>query len=358
MLSSEVCLLAASSRQHVRRRYSFLRVQRSVFLAFLTTLISLPVAAVDEARLVDLEPEIMAAYEAGFASTYQSPDGISIAYSYFDSAKASSCLLVLTGRTEMRRKYAEFIYDLQQRDYCVFIKDWRGQGSSERLLSDSQKGHVTDYRLYKDDLHEFVETIIRPELKGRRLLALAHSMGANVLSLYAAEHPDAFAKIVFSAPMLDIPTAGIPQRILWMALRAMEFLGFGGAYVPTHGPYDPNEANYVSSSETRRQLELDLKQRYAQELVAGATVSWARASLEATWAMKQVADQITTPVLMLQAGKDEIVLSEGQDIVCSRAQNCRKEFFAQAKHEILMETDPIRNRALKLIFAFFEGDAG
>ena len=336
-----------------------MRYRIPAFYFILSLLIVTPIPsdiafAVDENDLLDRIDEINQVYESGVHGVFQAEDGIHLHYSYFDSETAQACIVVLPGRTEMRRKYAEFIFDLLQKDYCIFIKDWRGQGQSERLLNDSEKGHITDYQVYINDLDQFLGEVVRPLLNGRPLYGLAHSMGANILSLYAAEEPEAFDKIVFSAPMLDIPTAGIPQRLLWLVLRGLEILGFGDSYVMTHGPFNPDEKNYVTTSRVRRQVEMAMKKKNRQEVVAGATNSWVRASFEATWAMKDRARDIRVPVLMLQAGRDEVVLSEGQDYVCASAKNCRKEVFPEAKHEILMEVDSVRQRALAMIFGFFK----
>ena len=54
---------------------------------------------------------------------------------------------------------------------------------------------------------------------------------------------------------------------------------------------------------------------------------------------------------MLQAGQDTFVRSRRQNKVC-KLKNCRKVRFEDAKHEILMESDEIRNDALKEIIDF------
>jgi lysophospholipase len=73
--------------------------------------------------------------------------------------------------------------------------------------------------------------------------------------------------------------------------------------------------------------------------------------------MKERAGALATPILMLQAGKDEVVEVEGQNIVCSKAQKCRKIVFDSSRHEILNEKDSIRNQALQHILQFITSPA-
>jgi alpha-beta hydrolase superfamily lysophospholipase len=61
---------------------------------------------------------------------------------------------------------------------------------------------------------------------------------------------------------------------------------------------------------------------------------------------------IPVPVLLFQAGADQLVMPDGQDAFCAGAPNCRLEYFPDAGHEILMERDDIRNRALDLVRGF------
>jgi lysophospholipase len=62
---------------------------------------------------------------------------------------------------------------------------------------------------------------------------------------------------------------------------------------------------------------------------------------------------IDIPILLLQAGKDLIVKPARQNAFCSLSKSCQVIHFPDAKHEILMESDIIRNEALTHIMSFF-----
>ena len=59
-------------------------------------------------------------------------------------------------------------------------------------------------------------------------------------------------------------------------------------------------------------------------------------------------------MLLLQAGNDTLVENRGQDQVCADAKYCEKLHFPTARHEILLENDAIRNRAIDSIKSFFD----
>jgi lysophospholipase len=328
-----------------------MRLAAVVLVALGCALLSQPSQAVPEDELLDRLAELKTFYAQGESGFFQHPEGLKVHYRVFRHPEERLRLVVLPGRTEPVRKYDELSYDLFQHGISLFLLDWPGQGRSDRYLADSTKGHVEDYESYLQALEIFMADVVG-EASARPVVALAHSMGANVLSLYLVEHPRGFNRAVISSPMLDIPSYGMPDRMAWGLLKLWEWLGRGESYVFTHGPYDEAEPNYVSSSEVRWSREQRRKKHYPELLIAGATMSWVRASYEATWQMRRDAEKLMIPLLMLQAGEDVIVETEGQDHVCRHAQNCRKVEFPTAGHEILQETDPIRDRALQHIFEF------
>ncbi|MFW7380753.1 MAG: alpha/beta fold hydrolase [Oligoflexus sp.] len=314
-----------------------------------------PLLAIPEDELELRENELAAFYKQGTSGYFIGVNQVPTYYHSFIHPEEKLKLVILTGRTESTEKYDELAYDLYQRSYSVYLFDWPGHGKSGRYLEDTHKCHITDYQDYLHALEQFMDQMVAPQGQEQLvpIAAFAHSMGANVLSLYTIKHPQKFDRLILSSPMLDIPTP-INQKALWYFLRFAEWIGFGDAYVYTHGPYDPNEENHVTSSVARYQRQIRWRVANPQKNLGGATIAWARASLEATWEMRSHAEQMTTPILLLQAGKDIVVKVDGQDYVCSQAADCQKVYFADAKHEILQESDSIRDRALEAILEFLE----
>src|ERR1700722_5431740 len=91
------------------------------------------------------------------------------------------CLL-LNGQTEFIEKYFEVIDELRARGFSVVTFDWRGQGGSDRLLSDRRKAHIEDFSEYDQDLDAVIGEVVKPMMaEGKKPIALAPSMGGNIL---------------------------------------------------------------------------------------------------------------------------------------------------------------------------------
>ena len=72
-------------------------------------------------------------------------------------------VVLLPGRNECIEKYFETIRDLAARGFGVATLDWRGQGDSDRLIRDRQRGYVKSFRDYTADLEQFFEEIVLPD---------------------------------------------------------------------------------------------------------------------------------------------------------------------------------------------------
>ena len=67
-----------------------------------------------------------------------------------------------------------------------------------------------------------------------------------------------------------------------------------------------------------------------------------------------IAQKISIPLLMLQSGNDIIVKLPRQNSFCKKAPNCKLTKYESARHEILHETDSIRNHAMTEIKNFIK----
>ena len=61
----------------------------------------------------------------------------------------------------------------------------------------------------------------------------------------------------------------------------------------------------------------------------------------------QKSDKINLPILILQASRDTVVDNASMDSFCKKNQKCSLIRIQEAKHEIFMEKDKVRNSALK-----------
>ena len=71
------------------------------------------------------------------------------------------------------------------------------------------------------------------------------------------------------------------------------------------------------------------------------------------WKVEQHAQQITLPALVFGAGEDTVVDNKRQQRVVANMPDAEYILVEAARHEILIETDTIRQPVMKRIFDFF-----
>lgn len=299
-------------------------------------------------------------------------DGASVRVGYFTTAdgttirsgrwcpegrQRSGSVVLLGGRKEFLEKYTETAADLNQRGFEVFGFDWRGQGLSSRMLPDRLKGFVRNYDDYVQDLEDFFQRVVQPEA-ARPIYLIAHSMGGHVVLRYLQRQPAGIDKAVLVAPMLDINTNPFPR---WL-VRGLAWLGrhIGGedALVPGSDKrtnFDrPFEGNALTADPRRFAVEKNAVARNPDLALGGVTFAWLTATLVSIAHIHRPGflEGVQTPVLIVAAEADRVVSVAAQKSACRRLPNCRLLVIADARHEILMETDAIRSRFWEAFDAF------
>ena len=287
-------------------------------------------------------------------------DGVSIRYARWlppPGRKGTVC--VFQGRAEFIEKYFETVRELRARGFAVATIDWRGQGGSERALSDPHKGHVGDFSEYERDVEAFMKEIVLPDCPPP-IFAIGHSMGGTVMMRVARGGSRWFDRVVLSAPMLAL--AGSRNGSLARAtIKAMRLIGMGGAYVPGGsnapvgtGPYVNNNATSdpVRHARTRAMLEA------APELGIGSpSVAWLDAAYRA---MAQIASpsfpaKIRQPLMLIASGRDQVVSTAAIEDVAVRLRAGSHLIVAGARHELMQEQDRYRAQFWAAFDAFVPG---
>ncbi len=288
--------------------------------------------------------------QSGRFASFETRDGARIRYATWQPEGAvRGTVVFLNGRTEFIEKYLETIADLLARGFAVWTKDWRGQGLSTRPLANPRKGHARSFEPLLGDLQDFLTEIVRPNSAGP-YLALAHSMGGHLTLRTLAEHPGFFSGAVLSAPMVAIQTLGWPGLVVeGLAELATQF-GFGEHYVPGMGDADPYQTGFdvnilTSDPDRFRQTQIWTEENPALGL-GGPTYGWMRTAFRS---MRKMDDpdyvrDMDVPVLFLSAGEERIVRNDAQERLSERLPKGQFVSLAGARHEILLERDPIRAR--------------
>jgi len=255
------------------------------------------------------------------------------------------------GRGEFIEKYFEVIAELRRRGYAVATMDWRGQGGSYRALADKPRGHIISFSSYDRDLVRFMKEIVLPDCPPP-YVALAHSMGGNILLRHASEPQSWFERLVLCAPMLAIA----PERLrvpVWAArsyaITASTF-GLSTRYVRggsdrpiEEAPFEDNLLTYDRERYARNAAVI----RAMPELGLGSpTIGWLRAALRSC-ARLEASDypqRVTIPSLLFAAADDTIVSTAAIERFAVGLKVGTHVMMPNARHEILQETDMVRRR--------------
>jgi lysophospholipase len=294
------------------------------------------------------------------AGSIKTSDGVNLRYARFaPPPRRKGTVCVLQGRAEFIEKYYETARDLRARGFAVASFDWRGQGLSDRRLSDRHKGYVRDFSQYASDLDTFMEQVVLPDCPPP-IYALAHSMGAAVAIHACHSGRRWFDRVVLSAPMIALP-AGRLNPVTGSLTHFMRLLGRGSAYVPSGTDVARGSEGFLGNPLTSDPVRYARNAAVLEEepaLGLGApTIAWADAALKQ---MKQFrapgyADHFRQPILMVAAGRDELVSTPAIEEFGMHLLAGRHLILAGARHEILQEQDYYRAQFWAAFDAFVPG---
>jgi lysophospholipase len=259
---------------------------------------------------------------------------------------------LLHGRTEFLEKYEEVAAFLAARGWDVVSTDWRGQGGSDRMLSDPLRGYARDFAEYQLDL---AALLAAPEAQGDGpLLMVAHSMGGGIglRALVEGRHP--FAAAVFSAPMWGLSLSPLTE---WTA-RAMSAvavqLGLGSRYAPGGGGGKPYalgdfEGNALTSDPDGFAWIAARTREVGDHALGGPTLGWTHAAFREIDAL--AAETIPVPALAVFGG-DEAVVSPAAIRDRAARSGAMLVEIPGGRHELFFEKPPLRAAAWEAIDRF------
>jgi len=266
---------------------------------------------------------------------------------------------ILPGRSEWIEKYFETARDLRSRGFAVAILDWRGQGLSDRPLSDRHKGHVGSFSEYDVDLETFMRDVVLPDCPPP-LFALAHSMGATILIRAVYRGQRWFDRIVLSTPMLGIAFL-TSMTATSLAVRALRLAGLGTMYVPGRfaGVLDlrPFVGNILTSDPVRFARNAAILEAEPTLALGGPTVGWCDAAFRAMRVMREPGypANIRQPILIVAAGRDAVVSNQAIEDFAALLRAGSHLVINGAQHELLMEQDRYRTQFWAAFDAFVPG---
>ncbi len=260
---------------------------------------------------------------------------------------ARGVCVLLNGQTEFIEKYFEVIDELRGRGFAVATMDWRGQGDSGRMIRDSRKSFVGDFSEYDQDLDTLMDWIVTPVLgPGEKPVALAHSMGAHILLRALVKQPVKFKACVLTAPMIAISFRGQREFLVRAVTGFQMWRGKRADWVWGMEARDPHKVTFATQLATSDPQRFERTQMLLREhpdlRLAGATWGWLAAALRSMDWLRRQALSVTTPLLVVGAGKDRICVTPRAKVFADAAPHADYVEITDAEHEILMERNPIR----------------
>jgi lysophospholipase len=302
-------------------------------------------------------------------ATFIRTDEVKIAYATNCNRSGKPYIVIVPGRSESYLKYQELIYDLDQQGYDSVIIDHRGQGLSQRLLTNQFKGYVAEFDDYADDLQQLLNHVLPslyPEKKHSPFM-LAHSMGGAIALRYLQKHHNKVQSLVLSSPMIAISSGGTPNILAKFVVKVGTKINQLLSKTPWYffGQNDVNKSTFAENilmhSEVRFQRFQALYQQQPELKLGGVTFSWLNQALVANKSLFNDLTKITQPTLMMQASEEHIVDNAAQDRFCQQLHkanhkaciNGKPKIISGAYHELFFEVDEYRDIALDAAFSWF-----
>lgn len=279
-----------------------------------------------------------------------------IHYAYaLPQEKTKGVIVTLPGLSEFGEKYIETANFFLKHGYAFYVIDWAYQGRSTRFKNNTHKRHSDGYEQDISDLHYLISNEIKTELP---LLMLAHSMGGNIGLRYLLKHPSIFKAASFSAPMLgihDLKNLYCPVSILLKILAPINTF-----YVPNgkNWYYDSRKndgTDIFSSDPIRDKIHNTWSQSNTALQVGNPTLKWLSESLKSIKILKNSDNlsQIKIPTLLACGDKETLIDREAIKRATRYIPQAQHLDLKNGKHEILMETDDVRNLFLEETLKLF-----
>ncbi|MGX7896714.1 alpha/beta fold hydrolase [Tsuneonella sp. HG222] len=268
-------------------------------------------------------------------------------------------ILFLPGRGDAYEKYLETLEHWRGRGWQVTAADWRGQAGSGRLGADDVTGHIDDFAIWIADLAAFWRDWAAERI-GPRVLA-GHSMGGHLVLRAVAEgavRPDA---LVLSAPMLGVHPAFVPLGLQNFAAGIMSRIGdprrTAWKWSEKPGEFPAGRQELLTADDARYADEAWWRSARPELAMGPGSWGWTRAALASCRLLQRpgLLERIDVPTIVLSTAGDRLVDHRAVARAAARIPGAEfVAFEADARHELLREADPVRDRALAAIDGFLD----
>ena len=276
------------------------------------------------------------------------PDGTLLRIGHWPSFPGARRVVLCHGRIEFLEKYNEVIGELHSRGFEIWSMDWRGQGLSGRTTDNPKKGHISDFQSYIEDLQWFLG--LMGDDSAPETILIGHSMGGHVVLRALLSGQVTVDRAIIPAPMIDLPMKKFVSTAVAVLCRAACMAGLGTRYVIGFGDNDPARGMFDDNPLTRDRDRFAAIHAATETTpgaeMGGPTFGWLNAAFNSIGALRTLSHSATAPcpILLCTAMGDVVVSVEAQHAFGDLQPSCTQIRFENAAHEILQETDAVRNR--------------
>ncbi|MCR4951933.1 MAG: lysophospholipase, partial [Solobacterium sp.] len=214
---------------------------------------------------------------------------------------------------------------------------------------------VGSFDEYLEDVDALLEQVVNKYAKTDKKFLFAHSMGGAVGALYLEKHPEMFRCAVLASPMLKMDYGAVPDRAIGLMAVYSDVVNNDEQYAPGQGAFTGESDLKNSSAMDRDRYEYQFSQRLEDKdyQTYGGTWGWVKAARIAAADAVKNAGEIRTPVLVLQAGEDNMVDITGQNEFRDKSEYVSLINYPGSRHELFNASKEIREEFFRDLLSYY-----
>jgi alpha-beta hydrolase superfamily lysophospholipase len=256
--------------------------------------------------------------------TVDTRDGVRLFWRGWQPARPRAVLLIVHGLAEHSGRYGPTAGYFVDREFAVFAFDQRGHGRSP-----GRRVHVGSFDEFWWDLEAMLGEA-RGRVPGVPVFLLGHSQGGLVVLDYVLRHPADLAGAVVTSPLLGVHPAQRASPALTLLARVLSRV-WPSVLIP----------NRIDPKRLSRDPAVGVA--YVADPLVSHAVSprWFTSAQQAMARVREGAQHLAVPTLLLAAGNDRVVDPEASRRFAEHAPPGMVEFVTwdALRHEILNEPE-------------------
>lgn len=321
-------------------------------LDFLNKVNIIPETLYASAMLTEVEPYLE---RKGREGKLRAVDGTALHYEAYEKVLSRGSIVILHGFTESAEKFREVAYYFRKAGYSVFVPDLRGHGKSEHKSQKKERVEIDSFEEYADDLHLFIESVVKPVTVNGKVCIYSHSLGSTVALLYMIKHPEAVQRAVLSSPMI-CGNMGMPVAVAGAVARLICAVGGNNISAPGRCVFDPSQTAEDSDAVSAARFLYYHEKRKKEPLyqTSGPSFSWVKASLAARDKILSAEGigALKTRLIIFKPEQDRQLLGEYTEMFAEKS-NTKIKDVKNSRHEIFMSSDDTLRWYFEEILEFF-----